>query len=282
MTDPWPNPALPHDFLPALAHLKRRGFGETVPTVALILGSGFGDVEQAVDDPLRCPYSDLPGFPAPAGTAGHVCRLSQGGLWGVNALVFRGRYHAYEGHAPRDLAACVWVAHGLGARTLVVTNAAGGIRPDLVPGSLMAIRDHLNLMGVNPLVGPQRLAGAAAFPPMGAAYDADLLGQLLKAGNAVGEKVTPGVYAAVLGPSFETPAEVEMLRRLGADAVGMSTIPEVITAGALGMRACGLSLITNRAGSAHDSHQQVLQAAGANADRVAGVLRALLQKLGQA
>ncbi len=282
MTDATQHPAFPQDFVPALAHLKRRGFGETLPAVALILGSGFGDVEQEVVGPLRCPYSDLPGFPRPAGTAGHVCRVSQGALWGTNALVFRGRYHAYEGHAPRDLAACVWVAHGLGARTLVVTNAAGGIRQDLPPGSLMAIRDHINLMGVNPLVGPQRLAGASAFPPMGAAYDAGLRGRLLEAGRGVGERLLPGVYAAVLGPSFETPAEVEMLRRLGADAVGMSTIPEVITGSALGMRACGLSLITNRAGSAQDSHQQVLQVGTENADRVAGVLKALLQNLGPA
>lgn len=267
------------DFLPALAYLKRAGFGAAVPQLALILGSGFGEIEQEVASAVRCAYSELPGFPAPAGTSGHVCRVSQGELWGVNALVFRGRYHAYEGHGPRDLSACVWVAHALGTRTLVVTNASGGIRADLAPGSLMAIRDHINLTGTNPLVGSVRLKGAAPFPPMGAAYNPGLLDTLLKAGESVGEPMVSGVYAAVLGPSFETPAEVEMLRRVGADAVGMSTVPEVIAANALGMQVCGLSLITNRAGSADDSHERVLKAGAENAKRLARVLQRLVGAL---
>lgn len=267
------------DFLVAAAHLRRAGFGGVAPRLALILGSGFGGLEHEIDSPVQCSYSELPGFPVPAGTSGHVCRVSQGVLWGTRALVFRGRYHAYEGHAPRELAACVWVAHALGARTLLVTNAAGGIRGDLAPGSMMAIRDHINLTGANPLVGPTRLHGAAAFPPMGAAYDPGLLAALLKAGEQAGEPMASGVYAAVLGPSFETPAEVEMLRRLGADAVGMSTVPEVIAANALGMRVCGLSLITNRAGSAHDSHERVLQSGADNAPRLAAVLRCFVAGL---
>jgi purine-nucleoside phosphorylase len=265
------------DFVPAIAHLKRLGFGEPVPAFALILGSGFGAIEQLIEAPLQARYHDIPGMPQPAGTSGHVCRASQGQLWGSNALVLRGRYHAYEGFSPRELAACVCLAHGLGARTLIVTNAAGGIREDLAPGSLMAIRDHINLTGVNPLVGRERLPGARAFPPMGNAYDRGLLSALLRAGEDAGERVTPGVYAAVLGPSFETPAEVEHLRRIGADAVGMSTTPEVIAARALGMRVCGLSLITNLAGGSEDSHDRVLKTGSDNAERIARVLEGLIR-----
>ena len=237
------------DLSASLAYLRERGFGEDRPRVALILGSGFGLVEREVRDSVAAAYADIPGFPPPAGTSGHQCRLTQGLLWDVPALVFRGRYHAYEGHAPHELALCVQVASALGADTLVVTNAAGGIRDDLQPGSLMAISDHIN--------------------------DAELTDELLRAADAAAELVARGVYAAVLGPSFETPAEVEMLRRLGADAVGMSTVPEVITARALGMRVCGLSLITNRAGSSDDSHQGTLKSGDDNAPRFAAVLKAL-------
>lgn len=267
-----------NDFLPAIAHLKRHGF-DGKPAFALILGSGFGGVERALEPSARADYADLPGFPLPAGTGGHVCRVSQGTIWGRNALVFRGRYHAYEGFSPRELAACVCVAHGLGARTLVVTNAAGGIREDLKPGALMAIRDHINLMGVNPLMGREKLPGARAFPAMGQAYDRRLTSALVAAAEQAGERVTPGVYAAVLGPSYETPAEVEFLRRIGADAVGMSTVPEVIAANALGMKVCGLSLITNTAGGSSDSHGQVLKAGTDNAERIASVLQKLAPAL---
>ncbi|MCA8915702.1 MAG: purine-nucleoside phosphorylase [Planctomycetes bacterium] len=268
------------DLAASLAYLRDLGFGENRPRVALILGSGFGPIEREVRDSVAAAYADIPGFPPPAGTSGHLCRLTQGLLWDVPALVFRGRYHAYEGHAPAELALCVQVANALGADTLVVTNAAGGIRDDLQPGSLMAITDHINLMGINPLVGPERLPGAKAFPAMGGAYDDELTDELLRAADVAAEPIARGVYAAVLGPSFETPAEVEMLRRLGADAVGMSTVPEVITARALGMRVCGLSLITNRAGGSDDSHEGTLKSGDDNAPRFAAVLKALFAAMG--
>ncbi len=270
--------AIDRDFLPAAAFLRRAGFGAS-PALAVILGSGFGEIEQAMQPDARAGYADIPGFPAPAGTAGHVCRVSEGSLWGTRALVFRGRYHAYEGRTPRELAACVCLAHALGARTLVVTNAAGGIRDDLQPGSLMAIRDHINLTGANPLIGLARMTGAAPFPAMGRAYDAQLTRALIAAGREVGEKISSGVYAAMSGPSFETPAEVEFLRRIGADAVGMSTTPEVIAAVALGMRVCGLSLVTNRAGGNDDSHDRVLKAGNDNGPRIARVLQGLVSGL---
>ena len=267
------------NFAAAIGDLRDTGFGSDKPRVAVILGSGWGAIEREVHDPLTVRYEDIPGFPAPAGTAGHECRLSEGSLWGIPALVFRGRYHAYEDRDPRDLAIPVQVAHALGVETLILTNAAGGIREDLEPGDLMAVSDHLNLMGINPLVGFERLPEAKPFPAMGAAYDSEFLEKLIGAGELAGQTVKSGVYAAVLGPSFETKAEVEMLRRMGADAVGMSTVPEAIVARALGIRVCGLSLITNRAGGADDSHEGTLKAGSDNAPRFAAVLKALITGL---
>lgn len=268
------------DFDTAIADLRDTGFGGDHPRVALILGSGWGAIERELQDPLTTRYENIPGFPTPAGTAGHECRLSEGVLWGVPALVFRGRFHAYEGHDPRDLAVPVQVAHALGCGTLLLTNAAGGIRDDLRPGDLMAISDQINLMGINPLAGFERLPGAKPFPAMGEAYEPGLRDKLIAAGAQAGEEVKRGVYAAVLGPSFETAAEVEMLRRLGADAVGMSTVPEAIVARALGMRVCGLSLVTNRAGGGEDSHEHTLKAGHDNAPRLVKVLQALFAGMG--
>jgi purine-nucleoside phosphorylase len=259
--------------------LRERGFADGTPHLALILGSGFGLVEHRAERHAQVRYADVPGMPPPSGTAGHECRLTRGTLWGASVLIFRGRYHGYEGHSARDLVATVRLAHALGARSLVVTNSAGGIRPDLGPGALMAIRDHINLMGVNPLVGPERMPGAPPFPAMGQAYDPALTGALVKAGKDAGEEISQGVYAAVLGPSFETPAEVEYLRNAGADAVGMSTVPEVIAARALNMRVCGLSLVTNRAGGDADSHEQTLKAGQDAEPRVARVLEELLRAI---
>jgi inosine/guanosine/xanthosine phosphorylase family protein len=256
-----------------LPYLRGRGVPEA--RVAIILGTGFGLIEREVKAPLTVPYATIPGMPRPAGTSGHECRLTAGKLWGVPALVFRGRYHAYEGHPARDLVAPVRLARGLGADTLIVTNAAGGIRDDLQPGTLMAIRDHLNLLGINPLTGPERMPGARRFPPMAGAYDPELTATIQ---HATGD-VPPGVYAAVPGPSFETAAEVNWLRQIGADAVGMSTVPEVIAARALGMRVCGLSLITNRAGSTDDSHERTIKSGHENGERVAAVIREVVRAI---
>lgn len=260
----------------AIASLENAGFKRGYAETALILGSGFGAIEERCESTARIAYEDVPGFARPTGTPGHVCRLTQGRLFGRNVLVFRGRYHAYEGFQPRELVFPVRAAHALGVNTLVATNAAGGIRDDLVPGTLMAIADHINLLGVNPLVGRQRMAGAAAFAPMAGAYDSSLQDQLLSAAKRAGEPMVAGVYAAVLGPSFETEAEVRMLKGLGADAVGMSTVPEVICARALGMKVAAFSLITNRAGSREESHAANLAKGEQVVTRIAKVLEALL------
>jgi inosine/guanosine/xanthosine phosphorylase family protein len=262
---------MPQDLLEtALPFLRARSI--TGARVAVILGSGFGLIEREVDAPATVPYAEIPGMPPPAGTAGHACRLTAGNLWGVPALVFRGRYHAYEGHSARELVAPVRVAHALGADTLIVTNAAGGIRADLAAGTIMPIRDHINLLGINPLAGPERMPGAGPFPPMAGAYDSELAEVTSRAAG----DIPPGVYAAVLGPSFETEAEVEWLRHVGVDAVGMSTVPEVIAARALGMRVCGLSLVTNRAGSRDDSHDRTLDTARRNGEHLTAVLQQVM------
>ncbi|MBP9892393.1 MAG: purine-nucleoside phosphorylase [Planctomycetes bacterium] len=260
----------------AIASLERAGFKRGYAQYALILGSGFGGIEERCESKARIAYEEVPGFARPTGTPGHVCRFTQGRLFGRNLLVFRGRYHAYEGFGPRELVFPVRVAHALGATTLIATNAAGGIREDLTPGALMAISDHLNLLGVNPLVGRQRMSGAAAFAPMAGAYDPALLDQLLAAAKKAGEPMSRGIYAAVLGPSFETEAEVRMLKSLGADAVGMSTVPEVICAMALGMKVAAFSLITNRAGSRDESHAANLAKGEQTVARIGRVLESLL------
>ncbi len=261
----------------ALQALGEAGFKREESEIALVLGSGFGAIEDQCKSRAQVAYCDVPGFARPTGVAGHLCRLTQGNLWGKKALVLRGRYHAYEGFAVRELVFGVRVAHALGAKTVVLTNAAGGIRDDLQPGHLMAITDHINLIGVNPLVGRQRMEGARRFPPMAGLYNPKLAAALMAAAKTADVPMAAGVYAAVLGPSFETEAEVRMLKLIGADAVGMSTIPEAICAHALGMRVCGLSLITNRAGAATDDHEAGLKLADERSSRIARGLEGLFR-----
>lgn len=261
----------------AMAALADAKFARGESEIALVLGSGFGAIEDQCKARAQASYNDIPGFSRPTGVAGHLCRLTQGTLWGRKALVLRGRYHAYEGFAARELVFGVRVAHALGCNSLVLTNAAGGIRDDLLPGNLMAITDHINLMGVNPLMGRQRVPGAPRFPAMAGAYAQDLTDKLLAAAKAADIPMSRGVYAAVLGPSFETEAEVRMLRNLGADAVGMSTVPEAICGHALGMRVCGFSLVTNRAGQKNDDHEKGLKLAEERSSRISRVLEGLLK-----
>ncbi len=246
----------------AAAVRDRLGLADgAAPACAIVLGSGLGDLAGDVADARRVPFADVPGFP-PATVEGHAGALLSGALGGRPVLLLAGRFHLYEGH-PAPLAAfAVRVVHALGARTLFLSNAAGGVRRTLGPGDLMVIADHLNLTGRNPLVGPLQ-DGDLRFPDMSEPYDGRLRARLRDAARATGVPVAEGVYAGLLGPSFETPAEVRMLERLGADAVGMSTVPEAIVARALGMRVAGVSLVTNAA-SGHTgqalTHAEVLEA----------------------
>jgi purine-nucleoside phosphorylase len=250
------------------------------PEVALILGSGLGDLADAVADPVAVSYADIPGF-APATVAGHRGRLVAGRLEGRDVLVFQGRYHAYEGHGPQQLAVPVRAAAALGADTLVVTCAAGGVNREYGPGTLMLLTDHLNLMGLNPLVGPVR-AGEERFPDMSRTYDPTLRALALDVADGEEIEVREGVYAALLGPSYETPAEIRMLQRLGADAVGMSTVPEVIAARAAGLRVLGIALVTNAAAGLTGEildHKDVIAASVAAAERFQRLVRGVVARL---
>lgn len=264
----------------AAADLVARRIAPRKPKVAVVLGSGLSFLADRVEGAVRVPYADIPGFPEP-GVAGHKGELVAGKLGGVPALVQAGRFHLYEGHDAVTAGLPVRVFSRLGIRTLVVTNASGGIRPGFGAGTLMLIVDHLNLMFRNPLVGPA-LEGEERFPDMTEAYDAELRALARETATRLKIPLEEGVYAALLGPSYETPAEVRMLGRMGADAVGMSTVPEVIVARARGMRCLGFSIVTNPAAGLSGtnlSHQEVLavgQQAGAKlGDLIVDVVRRL-------
>ena len=257
----------------AADHVRGLAPGLEPPRLALVLGSGLGGVADAVEDPVTIPYAELPGFPV-GSVAGHAGRLVLGRLGGTPAAVFQGRPHLYEGIPAPQLAVPTRTARALGAEMIVLTNAAGSIQAGLTPGRLMAITDHINLTGHNPLVGPNDEALGPRFVGMGAAYDAELRGRLHTAAQHEDVELAEGVYLAVAGPSFETPAEIRAFRTLGADAVGMSTVPEVIAAAHLGMRVAAVSAITNLAEGLGDeplSHEGTLasaQVAAADLQRV--------------
>ena len=230
------------------------------PGIAIILGSGLGGLSKSIADAVRIPFREIPGFPE-VSVAGHEGAVIVGSLGGREIVALSGRFHMYEGHPAALAAFPVRVFHALGARDLFVSNAAGGISARLAVGDLMMISDHLNLLGTNPLVGETQ-EGETRFPDMTDAYNPGLRWILRTTAEKLGITLREGVYAGLLGPSYETPSEVKMLRLLGADAVGMSTVPEVIVARALGMRVAGVSCITNAAAGvtgAALSHAEVLE-----------------------
>ena len=258
----------------------RKRTGDAIPEIGIALGSGLGGLAADIEDAVRVPFAEVPGFPS-ATVLGHAGALVSGKLGGRNVIALAGRFHMYEGHSPRLAAFPVRVMHALGARTYFASNAAGGIRPDLAAGDLMIIEDHLNLTGVNPLTGPAE-EGDERFPDMSAPYDAELRQRLRVAAEKVGVAVKEGVYAWLSGPSFETRAEVRMLGRLGADAVGMSTVPEVIVARAMGMRAAGMSCIANAASGVTDApvlHADVLEVTARAARGFQAVVREFVSEL---
>lgn len=256
----------------SVAERIRERIGEAAPRVLLTLGSGLGALAEEVADPVAVPFGEV-GLPTST-VPGHEGRLLSGTLAGVPVLVQQGRVHLYEGVSPEDVAACVRAAAALGVGAFVVTNAAGGLRADMHPGDLMRITDHLNLSGSTPLVGP-------AFIDMAAAYDPELGAIAEAVAGEQGEVLARGVYAGLRGPAYETPAEVSMLRILGADAVGMSTVLEVIAAREAGLRVVGFSLITNvhRPGGTPTDHEEVLAAGRDAGPRLAGIVRGLVSRL---
>jgi purine-nucleoside phosphorylase len=234
--------------------------GDRKPAVGIVLGSGLGGLAKAIQNPTRVPFKEIPGFPE-ATVVGHDGAVIAGSLAGREIVALSGRLHMYEGHSSALAAFPVRVFHALGIRELFVSNAAGGISTKLRVGDLMMISDHINLTGSNPLVGPAQ-EGETRFADMTDAYDPGLRRIMRTTAERLKIPLREGVYAGLLGPSYETPSEVKMLRLLGADAVGMSTVPEVIMARALGMRVAGISCITNAAAGvtgAALSHAEVLE-----------------------
>jgi purine-nucleoside phosphorylase len=231
--------------------------------VAVVLGSGLGAFAERLESQTAVPFESLPGFPAPT-VPGHRGRLVSGKIAGVPVLALQGRLHGYEGHDVATVAFPARVLGVLGSRALIVTNAAGGVNPGFAPGDLMRIADHLNLSGRNPLVGPNEDALGPRFPDLSRAYDSRLAEALEAAARESKIPLRHGVYAQIAGPSYETPAEVRALRLLGADAVGMSTVPEVIVAAHQGVPCCGISCITNAAAGISQtqlSHEDVMEVA---------------------
>lgn len=247
------------------------------PTVAIILGSGLGGFADHIECATRLRFADIPGVSRTT-VSGHAGELTHGLINGREVVALAGRLHWYEGHPSSALAFAVRVVYALGARVLFASNAAGAVRRGLRAGDLMVIRDHINLMWRNPLIGPAQ-PREARFPDMSAPYDEALSDIFLADARRVGARVQEGVYAAMLGPAYETPAEVRMLSHLGVDAVGMSTVPEVIVARALGMRVVGVSCITNAASGLTRktlSHADVLSTGAAAAPIFERALRAWL------
>lgn len=258
----------------ALALEQRLGGREI--EVLLTLGSGLSSVADRIEDAVDIPMAALPNLPVST-VPGHTGTLRIGTLAGKGVLAQVGRVHLYEGHEPHDVTRTVSVAALLGARTFLVTNAAGGLEPSWTPGDLMLIEDHLNLTGATPLTGVLR-DGAPLFLDMAGAYDADLGALARSVAEDQGVTLRSGVYAGLVGPAYETPAEVRMLRTLGAQAVGMSTVLEVVAARAHGMRVLGLSSITNVHGEGvATDHQEVIEVGARAAERLAGIVLSVLE-----
>ena len=231
------------------------------PALGLILGSGLGSYADQFKNSTILPYSRIPHFPC-SGVSGHPGHLVIGSVGVTACMALQGRFHYYEGHSMQDIAFPIRVLGGLGIRKLIVTNAAGALNPDFEPGDLMLIEDHINMMGSNPLIGYLPEEPMQRFVDMSRAYDPDMRKRAMDVARENGIPLRKGIYLAVSGPCYETPAEVNVYRGMGADAIGMSTVPEVIAAVQCGIRVLGISCITNMAAGIYTgaiSHHEVLE-----------------------
>jgi purine-nucleoside phosphorylase len=261
----------------SLASLIRARAGDAPVRLGLILGSGLGHIAQQVQG-TAIPFADLPGFPH-VGVSGHNPNLHVGTLEGIRVAVFGAREHYYENGNPRAMLLPLQVLKALGATDLILTNAAGSLRPDIPPGNVMLLSDHINYSGLNPLIGEKT---DARFVPMTEAHDPGLRAALKAAASREGVELPEGVYCWYSGPSFETPAEIRMLKILGGDAVGMSTVPEVILARFLGLKVAAISTITNMAAGMSDekiSHEHTKAMAPLGAAKLERILREYLRSL---
>ena len=252
------------------------------PTIGVILGSGLGQLVERMTDTVAIDYRDLPHFPAPT-VAGHAGRLVIGRIEGVPVMAMQGRFHYYEGHDMRTIAFPTAFMQRFGARTLIVSNAAGGINRSFTPGDLMLITDHLNLIGTNPLIGLNDERLGPRFPDMTEAYSPRLIALAEEAAAELGTSLRRGVYAGLSGPCYETAAEIRYLERIGADAVGMSTVPEVIVARYLGMEVLGISCVTNMAtgiATVKHAHDEVVRIANEASTRFCALVATTIGKIG--
>ena len=251
------------------------------PRVALVLGSGLGAFADDIEDAVMIPYEEIPGFARPT-VEGHAGRLVLGKIEGVMVAAMQGRFHYYEGYAFEEVVFPIRTLALLGAKSLVLTNAAGGINVAFDQGALMIISDHLNLLGVNPLRGAHDKRFGARFPDMTEVYSRDYQEIAVEEAHAMGLELRRGIYAALSGPSYETPAEIRMLRILGADAVGMSTVPEAITAQQMGVKILGISCITNMAAGVIGepiNHQEVIETGEQVRETFKELLRRIIPRL---
>ena len=247
------------------------------PRIAVVLGSGLGGFADDFEEAVAIPYEDITGF-VRSTAQGHAGRLVVGKVDSVPVLAMQGRVHYYEGYSLEEVTFAVRTFGLLGIKTLILTNAAGGINVQLTQGALMVISDHLNLMGVNPLCGPNDERFGPRFLDMSAVYSPELQELVVEEAKAINVEVRRGIYSALSGPSYETPAEIHLLRNLGADAVGMSTVPEAIVARHMGLEVLGISCITNMAAGISDepiSHEEVME----TGDRVRATFTELLQRV---
>lgn len=245
------------------------------PRIGIVLGSGLGAFADALLDATRIPYANIPFFPRST-AIGHAGQMVIGATGGIPIAAMQGRVHLYEGYSAQEVAFPIRVFAGLGVRAVILTNAAGGINQEYQQGALVVISDHINLQGTNPLVGPNEERFGARFPDMTQAYSTTYRDMAVQSARKMGKTIHQGIYAGLLGPSYETPAEIRYLRTIGADLVGMSTIPEVVAARHMGLNVLAISCVTNMAVGILDqalNHQEVLE----TAERVKGDFTALLQ-----
>jgi purine-nucleoside phosphorylase len=250
------------------------------PRIGLVLGSGLGDIAEEIEG-INIPYSDIPGFKTST-VAGHAGKLAIGKLCSKDVIAMQGRLHFYEGHSLADVVYPIRVMKHLGIDTLILTNAAGGINKDFTPGNLMIIEDHINLMGNNPLIGKNLDELGPRFVDLSYAYNKDLINLAEKMAKNLNIDIKKGVYAALTGPVYETPAEIKMLRILGADAIGMSTVPEVIAANHMGLKVLGISCITNMAAGILNqplNHNEVIETSHRVKQDFTGLIKNIIEKL---
>lgn len=266
----------------AAAHLRSVHGGESPPRIAVVFGSGLNELVGRFENRTIIPYAQIPNFPVPT-VMGHAGNLVFGTVEGVEAILLQGRFHYYEGHDLATVTFPIRVLQRLGVRSLILTAATGGIHPDLRPGNLVCLSDHINLMGVNPLRGPNDPRLGERFPDMTETYSRRFREIATEEAARIGVNLTPGVYACLPGPSYETPAEIKMLGVLGADVVGMSTVPEAIVARQAGMEILGLALVSNMAAGVLGTpirHEDVIEAGRAAAPILGELIRRIVVRVG--